>query len=234
MAVISTRTDWILQELSERILTGGFAPGERLKAQELAAEWNVSPTPVREALQRLAVTGLVQALPNRGMRVAPVDEAEVREVYSLRLLLEPFALRASMEAGDAAWAEAVGTAFDRLEAAIRDRSHDLVAFEVAHAAFHEALLSRAQSVWLRRIVGSLRVHSTRHRLMSLVPRGGWDEVLVEHRRLCRVCVGGEIDAAVAELFTHIKQTVDAVAAGGSPHGIADHIDVAGRLAHLAA
>lgn len=66
------------------ILRGIFRPGERLKAVELALRYNVSPVPIREALQQLSGEGLVIMLPNRGARVRSVDSKFVRDVYQLR------------------------------------------------------------------------------------------------------------------------------------------------------
>ena len=95
-----------------------------------------------------------------------------------------------------------------------------------------ALLSRSGSIWLRRIVEELRVHSTRYRLLSFVPRGGWDEILDEHRRLCDACLETDVDVAVELLFEHIRRTVDAVADPAEAQRIVAHVDAAGRRVHL--
>lgn len=199
-----------MQRLSEGVLRGEFSPGQKLKAQDLAGAWGISPTPVREALQRMATMGLVEAVPNRGMRVAPIVAEEMREVYGLRLLLEPFALRLSLENRDQAWEDEVCSSFAALEHQLTTAAADLVAFERVHADFHNALLSRADSTWLMRIIETLGVHSVRYRLLSLGPRGGAAEVMEEHRGLYVACVNGDIDAAVQALFAHIRLTVTAL------------------------
>jgi GntR family transcriptional regulator, carbon starvation induced regulator len=227
-----TRVDWALRRLSEEILTGELAPGQRLKAPELAERWSVSPTPVREALQRLAGIGLVETIANRGARVAPVVEQEMREVYSLRLLLEPLALRSSLARRDAGWQAEAGRAFDALRIELERGMPDLPEFERVHAAFHEALLARCDSTWLLRIIEMLGTHSVRYRLLSLGRRGGTAEVLAEHWGLYDACLADDVDEAVAQLFRHILRTVEAVADDTAADEVVALIGTAGRRIHL--
>jgi GntR family transcriptional regulator, carbon starvation induced regulator len=226
-----TRVDWAIRRLSDGVLRGEYQPGQRLKAQDLATDWNISPTPVREALQRMATMGLVEAVPNRGMRVAGIRVDEMREVYSLRLLLEPFALRLSLERVDSEWERDVRATFASLEHQLSEEPADFVAFERVHSAFHAALLSRADSTWLMRIIEMLGVHSVRYRLLSLGPRGGAAEVLEEHRGLCTACVDGDIDRAVEALFNHIRLTVEALTGGEESDRLTTLIANAGHLVH---
>lgn len=78
-----------LEAIRERILSGNFEPGDWLRQEDLARQLGVSHTPVREALDRLVADGLAERVPNRGVRVSPVDDNDIAEVYCLRLLLEP-------------------------------------------------------------------------------------------------------------------------------------------------
>jgi DNA-binding GntR family transcriptional regulator len=75
--------------LRELILRGDLAAGARLGEVELADRLGVSRTPVREALTRLAAEGLVELVPNRGARVSSWTAAELRDVFDLRVTLEP-------------------------------------------------------------------------------------------------------------------------------------------------
>lgn len=77
------------EAIRERILSGNFGPGEWLRQEELSQQLGVSHTPVREALDLLVADGLAERVPNRGVRVSPIDDNEIAEVYCLRLLLEP-------------------------------------------------------------------------------------------------------------------------------------------------
>lgn len=91
---IARRTSAAATELIRAaIVEGCFAPGERLKEEELAQELGISRTPVREALLMLQSEGLVESVPNRGAVVRAYTPAEIEELYELRALLEGFAAR---------------------------------------------------------------------------------------------------------------------------------------------
>jgi len=90
-------SEQIAQELRDAIQSGKLKPGERLVERALATRLGVSHIPIREALGRLADEGLVERTPRRGARVAALSEKELREISSLRIVLEQFvALRAQM------------------------------------------------------------------------------------------------------------------------------------------
>jgi DNA-binding GntR family transcriptional regulator len=79
--------------LRDEILAGLIPAGTRLGEAELAGRLSVSRTPIREALSRLAAEGLVEIQPNRGARVATWTTEQLREIFELRLRLEPYAVR---------------------------------------------------------------------------------------------------------------------------------------------
>src|SRR5690606_2540701 len=96
---IPSRTQYVLEEIRRRILTGRLSPGQALVETDLAAQFGVSKTPVREALKTLAGTGLVVMSQYRGVTVRMVDADMAREVYDVRLLLEPEALGRAVRRG---------------------------------------------------------------------------------------------------------------------------------------
>jgi GntR family transcriptional regulator, carbon starvation induced regulator len=212
-----TRNEWVAARLREGILSGELEPGLRLKADALAQRWSVSPTPVRESLGRLAAGGLVDLEPGRGARVAGLSLKEMVEIYSIRLMLEPFALRLSLERRTPEWEADVRAAYDSLRGELEAGVPDLFRFEEIHGDLHAALIARCDSTWLMRLYRTLNDQSVRYRLLSIAPRGGPAEVLDEHERLVEACLGGgSVDDAVHTLFAHIHRTVDAVTRAGSP------------------
>ncbi|AAT88146.1 transcriptional regulator, GntR family [Leifsonia xyli subsp. xyli str. CTCB07] len=91
----------VFEMLLERIMNGSFAPGERLKDAELTAWLRVSRTPVREALSRLAVVGLIKTAPNRFTVVAPMVDAEIAGAIAVLRRIYPDAVAEALEtAGD--------------------------------------------------------------------------------------------------------------------------------------
>ena len=200
------------RRLREAIITGEIGPGEKLITEDLAERWGVSPTPLRETYQRLAAEGLVELAPQRGARVAAMSHEDFRDVYATRLLLEPHALRLSLErrATDGDWGQHVRDAYQPLRAELEAGLPDVVAFEDAHSAFHRALIDRCGSPWLLRIIRLLHGHSTRYRLQSLAPRGGAEEVIHEHDELLAACIDGDVDLATDRLRAHLQLTIDSL------------------------
>jgi DNA-binding GntR family transcriptional regulator len=79
--------------LKENVLSGQFRPGERLTEEHLAAELGVSRTPIREALHKLELEGLVRPLEKRGFCVSQDSTEEIEEIFEIRTIMEGYALR---------------------------------------------------------------------------------------------------------------------------------------------
>ena len=79
--------------IKEKIINCEFAPGAVYNEEYLCEEVNTSRTPVRDALGRLEQEGLIKIMPKRGIVVSPLTLKDVRMVYEMRLLLEPYSLR---------------------------------------------------------------------------------------------------------------------------------------------
>jgi DNA-binding GntR family transcriptional regulator len=92
-----SKGDVIFESVREMIIRGEMLPGEPLRQRDLAARFNVSPTPVREALQRLESEGLVRSVLHQGSRVAELEDDEQEESYRILATLEPLATGLAME-----------------------------------------------------------------------------------------------------------------------------------------
>lgn len=90
---VQSVADQVYGVLRERIAGGEIERGSRLHQEDLATEFGVSRTPVREALRRLAAEGLVDLYANRGARVATATDEQLRSSYDTRLVVEPGAAR---------------------------------------------------------------------------------------------------------------------------------------------
>ena len=91
--VTRTLRERIADSLRESILAGDLKPGDRLQEVEIAESYETSRTPVREALRLLEAEGFLQIRPRRGAIVTPITEADVREFYELKSILEGYAAR---------------------------------------------------------------------------------------------------------------------------------------------
>jgi GntR family transcriptional regulator, carbon starvation induced regulator len=207
-----TRSEWAEDRLRQAILRGELRPGQRLHASNLADRWDISATPLREAFQRLAGEGLVELLPQRGARVSEMSATDAARIYELRLLLEPLALRQSLEASDAQHLDEIAAAF----AVFRSARSVLAGIE-AHAAFHSILLSRCPSIWLLRFTAQLADASGLYQIASVGSAAARRHPRVEHQALRDAAIAGDVSGCVTLQEQHLRRTLQivvAAAAGG--------------------
>src|ERR1700678_2975447 len=113
-----TMSGQITSRIRERILAGIYAPGSQLLQDGIAAEFGVSKIPVREALVQLRSEGLVDIFAHRGFQVRPMSSAEVNEVFSLRLAIEPDAVASGARLASAADRVTAKASLDALNAVL--------------------------------------------------------------------------------------------------------------------
>src|SRR5690606_4784024 len=114
-----SRTSFVYDRLRDDIVQGRFAPGAKLKIEELRARYDSGATPVREALSLLAADGLVERLEQRGFRVAEASAREFEELLAIRCWTEERALRLSIVHGGKDWEERIVLARYRLASTSR-------------------------------------------------------------------------------------------------------------------
>src|SRR5215470_16894852 len=91
-AAPARKVEWLIGQLAEEIRSGGLPPGERLRQVEIAERYGMSTTPVREAFSALERQGLITIHPHRGAVVFGPTVENVRELYDIRIALEPLAI----------------------------------------------------------------------------------------------------------------------------------------------
>jgi DNA-binding GntR family transcriptional regulator len=120
----STKADDIALVIEEAIVAGELEPGTVLRQEQLSEQFNVSRTPIREALRRLAALGLVSFVPNRGVRVRTISQEELHEAFMVRAELEALATGVAAEKmtpDDLAELEAAETSFAEISQELRAR-----------------------------------------------------------------------------------------------------------------
>jgi len=183
-------------------MAGELPADEPLRARDVADQWSVSETPVREAFQRLAADGFLIHTSHRGVRVAPISASELTELYSLRVVVEPMALGRSLARADDAWLRQIEVAYAEMHALAEDTTTERATFETAHRAWHYALISASGDSWWPRTVRLLRDQCERYWVRSLVPRDV-DEVSREHAAIQDACLGARVHEATRLLADHI-------------------------------
>lgn len=190
--------DDVYEAVKEYLIDRQAQPGERIVIDRLAVELGVSPTPLREALARLEADRLVVKEPHRGYTVAPeLDAAGFRDLYEMRLLVEPAAAALAAERADAAQLRTLASAVERMEKAGSGmRYRHFRQFLEADALFHETLGEASRNRFLQETVTRLRTHQVTARLY--VDQGVPDrrDATTEHSEILAAIV--ERDAARAE------------------------------------
>ncbi|WP_031035353.1 GntR family transcriptional regulator [Streptomyces sp. NRRL F-5650] len=196
----------ILDALRAALVTGELRPGEVHSAPVLGERFGVSATPVREAMQQLALEGAVEVVPNRGFRVVERGDRELAELAEVRALIEaPVWLRLARTVPAERWAELRPLA----EATVRAASSGCpVAYADADRAFHRAVLVLAGNEQLVRIAGDV------HRRAQWPPAGapsvrGRADLVAdahEHTALLDALIAGDPDVVRVLVGQHFGST----------------------------
>lgn len=200
--------------MRQDILKGDLPPGEKLRVEYLRDRYGVGASPIREALNRLSVDGVVMRVDQKGFRVAEVSVAELDELIKTRCWLEETAIRESIAAGDDAWEERLVLAFHRLSKT--PRSADEVTYainpdwEVLHRAFHLALIGACGSRWLTSYCEQLNDLADRYRQLAVRVTYPRRNELDEHKAIMDAAVARDADRAVEVLMDHYRRTADII------------------------
>ena len=211
-------------ELRSELLACNFAPGEKLKIDDLCRRFAVGSSAVREALSRLASEGFVVSEPQRGFRVAPLSVDALRDLTDVRCSIEALCLRGAIEKGGLEWQSQVVAALHRLthtpvwaDKAARRYSNE---YARAHETFHEVLAAGCGSPWLLHLRAVLFNHSARYRWFT-GPLSKVDRDLdKEHREIAEAALARDSERAVALMNAHLQLTakivLDAVSSERGP------------------
>lgn len=208
----------IAEELRTMIVDGKLAPGQKIPEKELCEAFDISRTPLREALKVLATEGLVELLPQRGARVSVITEAERQELFPIIAALEALAAElACRNMTDAELAELKGlhrqmvAAYDRrdnLEYARLNRKIHLSIFEAARNGALQMLYSNME----------LRIRNIRHTVRQ--SDEDWARAVQDHEKILTVLEARDEGLCAKVLRDHVMRTADAVRDALSMAGLA--------------
>ena len=184
--------------IRDGILTGRHAPGQRLIADDLAKELGVSRMPVREALHRLEVAGLVTIAPHRGAVVSELSETECIEIYHVRAVLDGLATRLATPNLSEADHARLTALLAEMEAGVEAKDPQRVLN--VNREFHTLIWIAARAPRLRDLLENLYDASQRLRNISVLIPGRLDQITYEHRLIAEALARG--DAAAAERYAN--------------------------------
>lgn len=212
-------TDTVYEAVKELVMDQHIQPGARVNIDQLARQLSVSPTPVREALARLEMDGLIIKAPLKGYSIAPIlDSPAFEELYEVRLLLEPFAARRAAERGNRQLSLLLRREIEGMRTTLdhggTDRPlgyRDYHEFAWQDARFHDAIAAGAGNELLRDTLSRLRWHMHLYRLYYTIGIG--IETVAEHEKVREAIAQRQPDEAAASMLEHLLHSRDRLAAG---------------------
>ncbi len=192
----------VFEALREAIITGHLAPGERLMELQLAEELGVSRTPVREAIRKLELEGLVHMIPRKGAYVATLSMKDIVEVFEIRGALE--GLAAALAAESITDEELEELERHLVMAAEQIGNADLEGMVEVDTGFHQILYKASRNERLTQIISNLREQIQRYRLTSLSYPGRMKIALEEHREIVDAVSARDPDLARKLAQEHIE------------------------------
>ena len=203
--------------IRQSILSGRFDSGERLKEAELTALCNVSRTPVREALRRLANEGLVVVTPNAGAEVSSVSPAELEEIYVLRGMIESHAASRAASRITAASIGRLKVLAGIMELAVKNGFDSIDRdFSTANAEFHHIILDAATSPRLSSMASLVIEIPLTLRTLALYSKQDRMRSLQHHRELIEALEVRDGVWAASVMKSHVHAAFQALVRSTSP------------------
>ena len=193
--------DVVFKTLRQAILKGELEPGERLMEIQLAERLGVSRTPIREAIRKLELEGLVLMIPRRGAEVAKISEKNLRDVLEVRRSLEELAIDLACQRIQEEELETLREAQKEFAAAVA--AGDAMEIAQTDEKFHEIIYSGTGNQKLMQILSNLREQMYRYRLEYIKDANKRQILLVEHEQILKALSLRHVQEAKLAVREHI-------------------------------
>jgi GntR family transcriptional regulator, rspAB operon transcriptional repressor len=179
--------DQVFGYLLEQIQTGEIGSGSRLIETQVAESLQASRTPVREAFRRLEQDGIVERLPQGGVRVTPVTDKTVEEIFGIRKVLEPYAIRLACQRIDnkdiQKLKQMARLAKDIINDTGIETEEKIKQLFKLNTQFHDIIYKASGSPYLVKLINQVRNIVLRLRVMGLRKDSAWHTAWQEHEQL---------------------------------------------------
>ncbi|MCL4370257.1 MAG: GntR family transcriptional regulator [Chloroflexi bacterium] len=198
----------VYEAIRDQIVTCELAPGSPLPVVELARQFGVSLTPVRDALNRLAAEGLVEDVPRKGYFVARLDHEEIVDLLDARRLIELAAVEQGIELAEPDQMDEMRLLLEEMAPLFDEEGHclDYAEFSRLDSQFHLLVVATAKNRHLLQIYRGLSVHLHIFRT-NLAAQGGYRRRLAsvrEHRAILRAFESRDLPDVKAALSAHVR------------------------------
>jgi DNA-binding GntR family transcriptional regulator len=196
-------TSAVAEKLRDQIIRGEIPEGAQLRQDVIAAQYQVSRIPVREALRQLDAEGLITIFPNRGAIVPELSPDDIEELFAIRALLEPEVLKLSiprLSPADLAHADEI---LNKYVKELRREDH-IYTWGRLNWQFHSTLYSRAGRPHFMAIIRNVNHKGERYTRLQLYLTHGMKRANEEHHEMLELCRKGEVASACKLLRQHIQ------------------------------
>ena len=200
--------DIVFQNLRNAIITGELQPGERLMETQLGEKLGVSRTPIREAIRKLELEGLVVMVPRKGAQVAQFTEKDIQDVLEVRAALDALAAKIACKRMD-------DRTFLKLQLAIAEYSYaaknkELQTMIEKDVAFHDIIIEATQNDKLIQIFNNLKEQVNRYRITYLKNTEDSETVVAEHTAILEALKNKDEEMASNLASKHIHTQCDSI------------------------
>lgn len=187
------------------IMSGDFAPGQRLVEAELAERFGASRAAVRDALVLLDGEGLVERIQNRGARVRAVSLEEAVEITEIRMALEGLCAAKAAERASESDHAALREIGERMRAAVG--SGDVLGYSELNKELHALVLTISGQRTARAVLDRLRGQNVRHQFRLATHPGRPQTSLPEHLAIIEAVCAGDTEAAEQAMRAHLRSVL---------------------------
>jgi DNA-binding GntR family transcriptional regulator len=198
----------LVETLRDEIVRGDHAPGQYLRLEEIAARFDVSTMPVREALRDLEAEGLVTIFPHRGAAVTHLSADELQDIYEIRVVLEEMATRLAVPFLTDATLAGLTSLVEQMD----NHLGDVATLVRLNHQFHLTLYEASGRSHLCEINRNLRYRS-QHYLHVFIVEAKSENIPPtqrEHRAILEACKRGDAEQAAALMREHVAQVGHAI------------------------
>ena len=194
--------DVVFNTLRQAILRGELKPGERLMEIQLANKLGVSRTPIREAIRKLELEGLVLMIPRKGAEVAEITEKSLKDVLEIRRALEDLAVRLACEKITKEELKELKKAGDEFKKVLK--SQDITEVAEADVRFHDVIYMATDNPKLIQLLNNFREQMYRFRVEYLKKAEVRPQLLAEHDEIIKYITEGNKEEASRVVTRHIE------------------------------
>ncbi len=200
--------DVVFNTLRQAILTGELKPGERLMEIHLANRLGVSRTPIREAIRKLELEGLVIMVPRKGAEVAKITEKSMRDVLEVRKALEELAVCLACKRITDDKVEELREALEDFQKVVQTRNVTKITEADVH--FHNIIFEVTNNQRLIHIIHNLGEQMYRYRLEYIKEEKYHGKIVKEHEAILEAIRRRDIESAVNSVSIHINNQEESI------------------------